>query len=195
MTTRAMALLIPFHYSIQTEMSKFIAGWYVLYTKPHHEKRVVEELSAEEVSVYFPVRKCLRVLHDRKKLTDVPLFQSYVFVYLKSLKDYYHGLKIKGVVQYVKIGKEIARVSEKVISELKLLIDHGQEVEVAAMSFEQGQQVLIQHGPLTGMVCEVVQQHNKQKILTRIHFMNRALLVALPSDNFVDTRQLALVED
>jgi transcription antitermination factor NusG len=167
------------------EMSKFIAGWYVLYTRPHHEKKVVNELSTEEMDFYFPTRKSLRTWHDRKKVIDAPLFQSYVFVYLKDLKEYFQGLKIKGVLQYVKIGKEVVRVNDRIIDEMKLLIDYGKEVEVTTEYFQPGQHLLIQHGPLTGRSCEVVQLHNKQRILVRINLLQRNLLISFPSDHLM----------
>src|SRR5262245_21380754 len=113
-------------------MNKFNAGWYVIYTKPRHEKKVATELSGASINYYLPVKKELRKWHDRNKVVDVPLFQSYIFVCLNNLKDYYEGLKIEGVLHYVRTGKEIARVHEKVIEDIRLVVECGEEVEVSS---------------------------------------------------------------
>jgi transcription antitermination factor NusG len=162
-------------------MSHFTVGWYVIYTRPRHEKKIAEELAAQKIDFYLPIKKTLRMWHDRKKFVDLPVFQSYVFVYLKSLKDYYDGLSIQGVLQYVRFGKEIARVKDTVINEMRLLIDYGSNVEVSSENFQRGQQLYIQHGPLTGISCEMVEVDGKQKILVRISLLQRSLLISLPT--------------
>lgn len=166
-------------------MNKFIPGWYVLYTRPRHERKVAYALSDVKMEFYFPTRKTLRIWRDRKKFIESPLFQSYIFVYLNDLREYFNGLNISGVLKYVCIGREVARISDKVIAEMRLLIDHGNGVEITSENFEQGQQLLIQHGPLTGVSCEVIQSHNRQKILVRMNLLQRNLLLSLPADHFV----------
>lgn len=166
-------------------MNTFISGWYVIYTRPRHEKKVATELTDEKIDYYLPVRKEVRRWHDRNKLVDVPLFPSYVFVRLNSLKDYYEGLKINGALQYVRVGKELARIQEKVIHDMQLLIDHSEGLEVSSAYFQPGQMLLINQGALTGMACEVIELNNKQKILVRIHLLQRSLLMTLPSDQLI----------
>ncbi|MBO9205525.1 MULTISPECIES: UpxY family transcription antiterminator [Niastella] len=166
-------------------MKKFNAGWYVIYTRPRHEKKVATELSDGAITYYLPVKKELRKWHDRNKVVDVPLFQSYIFVHLNTLHDYYEGLKIDGVLNYVRTGKEMAQVHNKVIEDIRLMMEYGEEVEVSSDYYQPGQQLMIRYGPLTGMECEVVQTDKKQKILVRVHLLQRNLLVGLPADHFI----------
>lgn len=93
-------------------MNTFTTGWYVMYTRPQHEKKVTIRLSELGFSCYLPIRKMLKIWHDRKKYVEEPLFQSYVFVHLNGIEDYYLGQHLPGVLQYVRFGKEVARVSE-----------------------------------------------------------------------------------
>lgn len=166
-------------------MSKFVPGWYVIYTKPQHERKVGNGLTEEAVDFYFPTQKTLRTWYDRKKYINAPVFPSYIFVCLKDLKDYYKGLKIEGVLKYISFGKEIARVSDKVIEDIRLLINYGEDLEVSSDYIQPGQQLFIRNGPLTGVSCEVVQVNSKQKILVRIHLLQRNLLISLPADNLI----------
>lgn len=178
-------------------MNEIMNGWHVIYTMPRHERKVATELNNAKISYYLPLKKELRKWHDRKKYIDVPLFQSYIFVKLKNLSDYYEGLKIEGVLNYVRFGKDIARVSDKVVEDIRIIADSGEEIEVSAAYFQPGQQLFISQGPLTGVSCEIVHFNNKEKILVRIHFLQRNLLLALPASyllsipekKFNDTRQ------
>jgi transcriptional antiterminator RfaH len=59
-------------------MKNLFAGWYLLYTKPRHEKKVSAALTEASVNSYLPTAKKLRTWCDRKKYIDEPLFPSYV---------------------------------------------------------------------------------------------------------------------
>lgn len=165
-------------------MSTFTAGWYVIYTRPRHEKKVSVHLSEQGVSCYLPLRKMLKTWHDRKKFVEEPLFQSYVFVYLNGIEDYYLGKQLPGVLQYVRFGRDIARISEDTINCIKLIIENDMDVELSSDHFQQGRKLSIRQGALTGLMCEVVQWENKQRVLVRVQMLQRNLLITLPSDHF-----------
>ncbi|GAA0557096.1 transcription termination/antitermination protein NusG [Chitinophaga japonensis] len=161
-------------------MSNFVSGWYLLYTKPRREKKVADRLSEESIMFYLPTVNILRNWNDRKKMVEAPLFPSYVFIYLQQLQDYYKGLDVEGVLQYVKFGKQIAKVSEDTVSNLKILISRGKYLEVSSDYFEPSKKLLIKEGPLSGLTCEVVQHKNREKILVRVNLLNRVILMDMP---------------
>ena len=160
-------------------MSNFLAGWYLVYTMPRHEKKVDKRLNELEITSFLPLTKKIRVWHDRKKYVDEPLFPSYVFVYLKDMQSYYGGADVDGVLYYVKSGNEIARVSETVVNNLKLISDQIDVIETCTDQFRPGQQLVIREGPLTGLSCEIIQVNNKQKLLVRVDLLQRNVLVTL----------------
>lgn len=167
-------------------IDKFIAGWYVIYTKPRHEKSVFSKLNELKIDSFLPMMKRLRNWNDRKKYIDMPLFPSYLFVYLNNVKDYYMGLGTEGVLYFVRTGKVIARIADSVINNIKLIINQGDEVEITSSRFQAGQQLFIQDGPLTGLSCEVVDYNEKKKILVRVQLIQRNILVSLPSEYLLD---------
>ena len=65
-------------------MNNFLKGWYLIYTRPRHEKKVFLQLTEMKVRSLLPTTKKLRTWHDRKKYIDEPLFPSYIFVYLED---------------------------------------------------------------------------------------------------------------
>lgn len=163
-------------------MTKFIPGWYLIYTRPRHEKKVAAQLLEAEIQFFLPLVKSLRQWHDRKKFIETPIFPSYIFVYLEQPEDFYRGLEIDGVLCYVRFGKEIARVRPDIVSNLVLITGNEQDVESTDGFFKPGQKVVIRQGALTGLTCEVVEHYKKQKLLVRVEILNRNVLASIPAD-------------
>ena len=61
-------------------------NWYVLYTKPRHEKRVAERLMDAGYTAYCPLYKVKRQWSDRTKVVEEPLFRSYIFIHIEDHK-------------------------------------------------------------------------------------------------------------
>jgi transcription antitermination factor NusG len=162
-------------------MNTFNPGWFVIYTKPRHEKKVADQLEKTRISHFLPLVKRLRNWSDRRKYIDTPLFPSYIFVRLEDPQSYFTSLEIFGVIQYVRTGKKIAAVSEEVINNLRLIISNSpDEIEVSAENIYPGKKLFISEGPFTGFSCEVIQHKGKQKILVRIELLQRSILLDMP---------------
>lgn len=82
----------------------FIQGWYVIYTQSRYEKKIAQKLNEQNFKVDLPFNTEVSQWSDRKKKIEKPLFSSYVFVYLDSLKDYSKAMSIDGVVLFIKFG-------------------------------------------------------------------------------------------
>jgi len=163
-------------------MKSFVPGWYVVYTKPRHEKKVSHKLAQLEIGYFLPTMRSLHYWHDRKKFVEFPLFPCYIFVYLKSIQDYYAGLNIEGVWRYLRDGVNIARVGEKIIENIRRSICQGSDVEVSDGYFKPGQVLTIQRGVFTGLCCEVVQVNGNKKLLVRIDLLKRVILLSIPAE-------------
>ena len=166
-------------------MTKFKAGWYVMYTKPRHEKAVARRLNELNINGYLPITKTLRTWCDRKRFIEMPLFPSYVFVQLQNMLEYSNGLDIEGALHYVRFGKEVVTVSESIIQNIQMVVEQGKDIEVSAEYFKPGQQLSIQRGPLTGLSCEMVRVDGRQKILVRVNLLQRNLLMTMPSEDLL----------
>jgi transcriptional antiterminator RfaH len=169
----------------QWTMESFKEGWYLIYTKPRHERRVAEQLQEKQINVFFPTMTRVKQWSDRKKVMQEPMFPSYVFVFLQDLKMHYYSLGTFGFLKYVKFGKDVARVPEKVIDSLKVLASHEQEVEVTETHIHAGQKVVVQKGPLTGLEGEVLKHNGKHKILVRVSLLMRNVLVDISPEHLL----------
>ena len=61
-------------------------NWYVLYTKPRHEKKIAERLTGAGYTTYCPLYKVKRQWSDRTKVVEEPLFRSYIFIHIEDHK-------------------------------------------------------------------------------------------------------------
>jgi transcriptional antiterminator RfaH len=166
-------------------MNTFNTGWYLIYTKPRHEKKVHTRLTELKINSYLPLTKKLRTWHDRKKYVDEPLFPSYIFIYLNDMQTYYEGMDTEGSLYYVRYGKEIARVQDSVVNNIKLVSGQAKDPEVSDALFQPGRQLVISKGALTGLSCEVVEYNSKQKLLVRVDLLQRNILLTLPEEHLM----------
>ncbi|NSL86189.1 UpxY family transcription antiterminator [Chitinophaga sp. Mgbs1] len=158
-------------------MSTFNTGWYLIYTMPRHERKVVSQLKEYDVECFFPTCKSVRQWNDRKKTIELPLFPSYVFVKLSSIEEFYYGQQVSGATGYVRFGKQFARMEEHQIAQIQMVAQHGEDVRVSKETFSTGQKLVITKGPLSGLSCEVVHVDQMKKILVRVDLLQRNILI------------------
>ncbi len=63
----------------------FIAGWYLIYTRSRHEKKVAELLKEKNILHFLPMQKKVKNWDDRKKTVLTPLFHH---TFLYAWKNY-----------------------------------------------------------------------------------------------------------
>jgi len=74
--------------------------WFVLFTKPRHELKVLERLISFGICAYTPTKIVTRQWSDRKKKMTIALLPSMVLVNLEN-KDPNVVFDIPGVVRYL----------------------------------------------------------------------------------------------
>ncbi|MFB6456950.1 UpxY family transcription antiterminator [Chitinophaga sp. Hz27] len=161
-------------------MSSFLTTWYLLYTRPCYEKKISERLEGLDINYLLPVRKVLKQWHDRKKYIEEPLFPSYIFVHLNNIKQYYDCLGVNGVLCFVKFDKQIVRINEHTINNIRLLCETGNDIEVTTQRFGPGERVTIVDGSLAGLSCEIIACEKEEKFIVRANFMQRNILMTVP---------------
>jgi transcriptional antiterminator RfaH len=166
-------------------MTNVIANkWHVVYTRPKTEKKVASQLDDLGVKYLLPLKNEIRNWNDRKKTVNIPLFPSYVFVQPINKKSYFEILDLHTVVNYVKIGKDIAVIPQSAINNLNILISQNCDIAVTTDRFKVGQSLLINEGQFKGLLCEVVNVGKKNLILVRLDIFNRHLLIDIPKHMF-----------
>ncbi len=156
--------------------------WYLLYTNPRAEKKTETELRFMGFEVYLPLHKTLRQWSDRKKMVEVPLFNSYLFVYTELEKYYYQILNVPGIVKFVNFEKKPAIVDPREIELIRLMLGNIEELEnvTAGEPIEPGAEIEIIAGPLIGTKGKMIEHKGKNKILIELNSIQQSLAVTMP---------------
>lgn len=161
-------------------------GWHVLYVKSRCEKKVHESLKEASLESFLPLVKVIRQWSDRKKTVLKPLFPSYVFVNINSSLELHKALTVDGACAYIRFGKEYACVTEKEISQIKLLVGDKNitDIEISAKLPKVGEIKKITYGPLNGLDCEIIKADSHNKIIVRIDSLQQNIVATLPLYSF-----------
>ena len=162
---------------------KFKHGWYVIYVNPNSEKKVYERLKDISLESFLPQIKTIKQWSDRKKTILKPLFPSYVFVNINSSLEFHKALSVYGACAYIRFGKEYARVTEKEINQIKLLIGDKNisDIETNVELPKIGEVKKIAYGSLNGLDCEIIKADNHNKIIVRIDSLQQNIMATIPS--------------
>ena len=137
--------------------------WFVLYTKPNQEIKVVEQLNEMGIICYCPTAKIIKQYSDRKKKILKPLMPSYVLVFIEEHNRNEVFLAF-GIVRYLFWLGKPAIVSESEVDMMKQYLN-GIYKSVSLTNFTKGQVYKISEGVLAGKSGEVIEaKKNKIKL-------------------------------
>lgn len=126
-------------------------AWYVFYTKSRQEKKVDAQLRLRGFKSFLPLQVVMRQWSDRKKKVEVPLFNSYIFVFttLDRIADVLHT---PGIAWNIRHNGKPAVLHENELRLIKRFLESGLLVEANSdIEFAKGDRVEVVDGPLKGM--------------------------------------------
>ncbi len=164
-------------------------GWHVLRVKSLHERKINDLLLQTSIETFFPLIKILKKWSDRKKVISKPLFPSYIFVNIHSSVDFYKALDMYNAFGFIRFGKEYAKVTDKEINQIKLLIGDEDitDVEINTQLLNVGDIKKIAYGPLYGLECEIYKIGNAKKIIVQMNSLGQNITATIPSCYFEET--------
>lgn len=133
-------------------------------------------------TTYLPLQKTMKQWSDRKKKVEIPLFSSYLFIKTDLQRTHIDILSTPGIVKFVTLGKEIARVREENIAQIRLLLSQFDELDVVATSLLRlKQKVEIIAGPFTGMKGVLIEHKGTKQFALEIEALGSNLIIHIPS--------------
>ena len=162
--------------------------WYAVYTRPRFEKQVLKELLDQGIEAYLPLIKTMRQWSDRKKMVEIPLFSSYVFVHIDR-RYYDQVLQTHGVVKYITFEGKAATIPANQIDNLKIIVDSNEKVETTWETRRKGDKVVVTAGSLKGLKGELITEGNRKKVLVRIQGIDQNLTVEVHSSLIESIRE------
>lgn len=151
--------------------------WYVVYTKPRWEKKVIEELTKIEIEAYCPMITEVHQWSDRKKKVTVPLIKSYVFIFIEDVnRD--QVFAVTGILRYLHWLKKPAIVKNSEIETLKNWIDNPEADDISVSNISPGDGLLIANGSFKGHEA-IVSKVGKKRLKLILKSLNLVVSVKL----------------
>ena len=154
-------------------------SWYVIYTRSRQEKVLASQLEAAGFEVYLPLISRVSNWSDRKKVVEIPLFNSYVFI--KDVCDKYQFKNFKSFVTFLNYNGKPAIVKQNEIEILKTIIKNGYDIGEASQinDFSEGAEVLVLSGPLKGLTGKLISVSNNDWFVLNFENMGSSLQVKI----------------
>src|SRR6266566_7710468 len=158
-------------------------SWFALHVKSRHEKMVSSILSGKGYEQLLPVYRSNRKWIDREREIDLPLFPGYVFCKF-SLDARIGVVTTPGVVNIVRCGGEFAPVDPAEIAALRAVM----KSHLPARPWQylaSGEQVMIEGGPLHGVIGILLQTKNSKRVVLRVTALCRSVSVEIDGEQIV----------
>jgi transcription antitermination factor NusG len=127
--------------------------WYAVYTNPKQERRAESNLNAWGIETLYPKIKKRRsnAFTGLPVYETAPLFPRYIFARFCADKFMHKVCFTRGVKSVVSFDNVPARVEDEAIALIKSNIDKAGFAQIGE-PFKAGDRLLIQAGPLRGLV-------------------------------------------
>jgi transcriptional antiterminator RfaH len=161
-----------------------IGEWAVAATHPHRETLASANLTRQGFSSYCPVI-LRRVRHARRTYDSVkPLFPGYLFIELKDWQTQLRPLSSTlGIRAVVMSNGRPSALPAGFIESLRAREIDG-KIARPERAFQIGQTVTIQNGPFDGLIGQIVELRENDRVLVLLDLLKRATRVS------VDAKQL-----
>ncbi|MDA8994965.1 UpxY family transcription antiterminator [Schleiferiaceae bacterium] len=143
--------------SVQSETK----SWYVLYTKPRHEKKLAERLQSEGWTVYCPLKMTIKQWSDRKKVVEEALFPSFIFIQCHE-QDRDQVFVHASAVRYLYWLRKPAVVRPEEIESIRHWMGEANHASIAVESIPVGSKVRVGAGPLMGQLGKLKEHRGDQ---------------------------------
>lgn len=154
-------------------------NWFVFYTKSRQEKKVFEYLTKHGLEVFLPMQKVMRQWSDRKKKVEVPLFNSYIFVF-ESEDKIPSILQTPGVAWNIRHNNKPAVLHPKELETIKRFLGSGLVLEShQCEKLEVGDPVEVIDGPLKGMLGHLFKTAEGDKFTVGLESIGQTMLVRI----------------
>jgi transcriptional antiterminator RfaH len=139
--------------------------WWLIHTKPRHEKTLARELRALDVAHYLPVTKCKALTRGRPRVTRAPQFPGYFFLW-GNLEQRLLALKTNRVVATHRIDDQSGLSNQ--LWDLADLIDKGVPLRIEER-LVAGQNVRVKSGLLRDKRGVIMRRAGKTRLFVLIN--------------------------
>ena len=169
------AMSVPLETSSLQSGRDMPRNWFALYTRTHHEKRVVEHLSQRGIENYLPLYKAVHSwTHYRKIPLDLPLFPNYLFVHIAS-QERVRTLEAPGALSFVGNARVPTLIPESEIESLRSALQLRKFEPHPHLT--AGKRVRIVAGPLAGLKGIVVRTKSSLRVVLAVDLILQSVAI------------------
>ena len=128
------------------------------------------------------MHKVLRQWSDRKKRVEVPLFNSYIFVF-EEATSHTGSAETPGVSTTIRVAGKPAVLRQEELDLIQRFLASGFFLETSALerdAFKSGDRAKVIDGPLRGVVGRVFGETDDGKLNVLIEGINQVIRVKVP---------------
>lgn len=141
--------------------------WYVITTKSRAEKKVSLGLAKVGIDHFLPLQKQLKQWKDRKKWVELPLFHSYIFVFVpEPFRN--EVFQVPGVVKYLAIKGVPSVLQPEEIERIQKICQQEHEVTITSSGTLTGDEVEVTEGPLKGLRGRILEKESNTYLYIQI---------------------------
>jgi transcriptional antiterminator RfaH len=152
--------------------------WAVAQLQPARSGLALHCLRLANFEVYQPLLRERRVRHGRRAEVVVPLFVGYCFVSIQL--QWIRAQYCPGVLRIVSIGQEPARVSDRVIDELRGRERNGAIELPKPRGLHVGDPVRVRQGPFLGHIGVFAGMQPHERVAVLLALLGGQTRVELP---------------
>lgn len=154
-------------------------NWFVIYTRTRWEKKVDQLLKQQGITSFCPLRTVKNQWADRKKIVELPLFSSYVFVNI-NLKEELAVRQTYGVLNFIYYMGKPAIIRDSEIENIKNILIKNPDAEVVNLKeINVGDRVSIKNGILANQQGSILKVSGKTVLMVFDH-LDCALVSRIP---------------
>jgi transcriptional antiterminator RfaH len=139
--------------------------WWLVHTKPRHEKTLARELRALNIPHYLPVTKCKSVTRGRPRITRAPQFPGYLFLWGNS-EQRLSALKTNRIVASYRVEDSVGLARQ--LWDLADLIEKGIPLRIEER-LVAGQNVRVKSGLLRDKRGVVMRRAGKSRLFILVN--------------------------
>lgn len=144
--------------------------WMVAHTKPRQEKALAEALLAAGVPCFLPVISQARFYGHRKRLVELPIFPSYVFVHADA-DGRVTTLQTNRVVHVLKVSDQSGMEHE--LQQIDLAMAGGAQLDPFPY-LAVGRPVVVVRGPFMGLQGLVDERRSWDRLVLNVAMLGQA---------------------
>jgi transcription antitermination factor NusG len=170
-------------------------NWYALHIASNRERKVQEQLQFQgwEELTPFWIPDPKRISRFTKKPIERALFPGYVFARFDP-SSYTPILRIPGVIQVLTVEKAPAPIAESDITNIRRLLAAPELLSPtnrATPNLQQGDNVEVIHGPLTGLKGQVTYLKARAHVVIWIQALKAGVSAEVEAGDLMRIRKAA----